>query len=558
MVAIAQGVPHRDEIGMRFGIGLSLCRQIPQIGVALGKGTQAATDDAAMIEGDEDFAAFALVELDKLFDGWNKTTHLEPVVRLEESVEASEFLFRLYLAGLHPHLIDVGDAATLSACKPVLGSHGMERVVYLLPADGEIAVASKMAVAEHLLGKVAELGKQAQVAPELSCDGGEQMAKHLRLVGFFVILPLAVDVPLGEEIGREERAATANDSQQMPQDVAVLIVCNGHIGSLSWSLLDNPEQVGAVEEIAAIHLRQRLAIGNYFDYNIRHGIAKILKSNGVRDNILVFLYLCNKKLCILEISFIGAGNLASNLAPALAKAGHHIRQVYSRTKASAEALAKDVGAEATTRLGQIAPDSDLYVFSVKDAVLGQLIGEVARKAREKMFVHTAGSVPMDIFKGFVEHYGVIYPMQTFSKTALVEFGNIPCFIEASDNRTLSTVEEVAKSVSNRVMQMDSEHRKYLHLAAVLACNFTNHCYAMAERLLEQHQIPFEVMLPLIDRTAEKVHTLSPLEAQTGPAVRFDTNVMERQKQLLENEDVRNIYDLMSRDIHRYAITKSER
>ena len=121
------------------------------------------------------------------------------------------------------------------------------------------------------------------------------MAKHLRLVSFFVILPLAVDVPLGEEIGREERAATANDSQQMAQDVAVLIVCNGHIGSLSWSLLDNPEQVGAVEEIAAIHLRQRLAIGNYFDYNIRHGIAKILKSNGVRDNILVFLYLSSIK-----------------------------------------------------------------------------------------------------------------------------------------------------------------------------------------------------------------------------------------------------------------------
>ena len=80
MIAIAQGVPHRDEIGMRFGIGLSLCRQIPQIGVALGKGTQAATDDAAMIEGDEDFAAVALVELEELFDGWNKTTHLEPVV----------------------------------------------------------------------------------------------------------------------------------------------------------------------------------------------------------------------------------------------------------------------------------------------------------------------------------------------------------------------------------------------------------------------------------------------------------------------------------------------
>ncbi|MGI6223989.1 MAG: Rossmann-like and DUF2520 domain-containing protein [Prevotella sp.] len=254
----------------------------------------------------------------------------------------------------------------------------------------------------------------------------------------------------------------------------------------------------------------------------------------------------------MEISFVGAGNLATNLAPALLKAGHHIRQVYSRTEASAEALAVAVGAEPITDLAQMDAGSDIYFFSVKDSVLEQLIKELALTVKGKVFVHTAGSLPLSIFQPYVEHYGVLYPMQTFSKSALVDFSNIPCFIEASDKLTLTKLSQLANSVSNRVEEMDSGRRKYLHLAAVFACNFTNHCYAIAEKLLSQHQIPFDVMLSLIDRTAEKVHTLHPIEAQTGPAVRFDTNVMKQQMQLLADDESRKIYELMSREIHRYA------
>ena len=260
--------------------------------------------------------------------------------------------------------------------------------------------------------------------------------------------------------------------------------------------------------------------------------------------------------CILEISFIGAGNLATNLAHALYHAGHHILQVYSRTQHSAEVLAEAVEAEPLTDLGLMTDNADVYIFSVTDRVLEELIKELAETVKGKVFLHTAGSIPMRVFEPYAERFGVLYPMQTFSKTTLVDFADIPCFIEASDSATFAVISNLAGTVSRQIYEMDSDRRRYLHLAAVFACNFTNHCYAIAEEMLRCHQIPFEVMLPLIDRTAQKIHELSPQESQTGPAVRFDTNVMDKHLQLLDDQMTRSIYELLSEDIHRYATSNS--
>jgi predicted short-subunit dehydrogenase-like oxidoreductase (DUF2520 family) len=109
---------------------------------------------------------------------------------------------------------------------------------------------------------------------------------------------------------------------------------------------------------------------------------------------------------------------------------------------------------------------------------------------------------------------------------------------------------LAKSVSSEVRELSSADRKHLHLAAVFACNFANHCYALSAKVLEHHGIPFEVMLPLIDETARKVHTMHPLEAQTGPAIRYDQNVIEAQKALLSDDaSAQEIYDMMRKSIH---------
>ena len=251
----------------------------------------------------------------------------------------------------------------------------------------------------------------------------------------------------------------------------------------------------------------------------------------------------------MKIVLIGAGNLATHLGKALHAAGHDMVQVFSRTMQSAETLASLLDAEPLTDISQVRDDADVYIFSVKDSALEQLISQLCG-GEKKVFLHTAGSMPMSVFRGKALHYGVLYPMQTFSKQREVDFSIIPCFIEANDEFALKQIEGLAGQISHRVYQLSSEDRKYLHLSAVFACNFANHCYAASQKLLQQHGIPFDVMLPLIDETAAKVHGMTPKEAQTGPAVRYDENVIGKQIQLLENQPYfQKIYDCMSKSIH---------
>jgi predicted short-subunit dehydrogenase-like oxidoreductase (DUF2520 family) len=255
----------------------------------------------------------------------------------------------------------------------------------------------------------------------------------------------------------------------------------------------------------------------------------------------------------MKIVLIGAGNLATNLGVALLSAGHDILQVYSRTMKSASILAEKVGGSPTNEIKNINSNADVYILSVKDSILSELIPEVCKGKEKRIFIHTAGSVSMDIFKGMAYHYGVLYPMQTFSKDKELIFNDIPCFVEANDKLSENSIMELANSLTNIVYRLSSEDRKHLHLAAVFASNFVNHCYSLSSEILKKHNIPFEVILPLIDETANKVHKLSPSQAQTGPAVRFDENVLRNQSLLLKGNPLqKDIYDRMSLSIHQLA------
>lgn len=240
---------------------------------------------------------------------------------------------------------------------------------------------------------------------------------------------------------------------------------------------------------------------------------------------------------LMRIALVGRGRLAYSLLPALQRAGHQVVSVNSRT------------------LAELPPNAEVCIISVKDSALQEVISQVACRTVSPVFLHTAGSMPMTVFEGHARRYGVFYPMQTFSKERQVDFSSIPTFIEASDAATLELVHTLASSITQRVYELSTEDRKYLHLSAVFACNFANHCYAMSAELLEKHGLPFDVMLPLIDETATKVHTLHPLDAQTGPAVRYDENVIRMQAQLLaDNPAMQDLYERLSLHIHQKANT----
>lgn len=250
----------------------------------------------------------------------------------------------------------------------------------------------------------------------------------------------------------------------------------------------------------------------------------------------------------MDIVFVGSGRVATHLAKALYAGGHRITAVYSRTIASAEVLANEVNALPTNRIDALPQKADVFILSVKDSVLKDVITELEKGREQQFFLHTAGSIPMSVFGSHL-HCGVFYPMQTFSKEKAVDFSRVHIFIEGCDAESLNLARKIAETLSTNVHELSSSERRYLHLAAVFACNFANHCYALSAQILEAHGLPFESMLPLIMETAEKVESVHPREAQTGPASRRDENVMDAQKALLtDNPRMQQIYDIMSKSI----------
>lgn len=252
----------------------------------------------------------------------------------------------------------------------------------------------------------------------------------------------------------------------------------------------------------------------------------------------------------LKIICIGAGNLGTQLALAYKRDDQEIYQVYSRSKESAQSLASLCGADYTTDINTIKEDADIYVYSLKDTVLSDIIRLINTK--QGVHIHTAGSLPITIFEGHQENYGVFYPFQTFSKSKQVDFSTIPILIEANTEANTLFLQKIAKKLSHQVIRCSSEQRKAVHLSGVFACNFTNHMYAIASNILKETNMPFEVLLPLINETNAKIHELSPEDAQTGPAVRYDNNVIDKHLEALNGLPAeKEIYELISKNIHKY-------
>ena len=252
----------------------------------------------------------------------------------------------------------------------------------------------------------------------------------------------------------------------------------------------------------------------------------------------------------MKIVFIGAGNLATRLSLAMQRVGMQIGQVYSHTEASARQLATQLGCPWTNDLSALQEDGDLYVFSLKDTVLSDVISKV--KPNNGMWVHTAGSMSMSVFEGYAQRFGVLYPLQTFSKGRNVNFDVIPIFLEANTDKNADYLKNIASALSENVRFMSSEKRRSLHLAAVFACNCTNHIYTLSYKLLENESIPADVLLPLIDETVSKIHSMPPAAAQTGPAIRYDENVINKHLAMLDDPDMQAIYRLLSQSIHKEA------
>lgn len=258
----------------------------------------------------------------------------------------------------------------------------------------------------------------------------------------------------------------------------------------------------------------------------------------------------NKKEPSLRVVMLGSGNVATHLAQALHTMNHDILQVYSPTYKNAERLAEKVHAQPMDRLESVTRTAQLYLFSVKDDALPSVIQQMPRT--QGVWAHTAGSIPMNVFASRAHTFGVLYPLQTFSKAREIHFQTIPLFIEANNQEAYNLLESVARTLSNTVYPLPGDKRALLHLAAVFACNFTNHMYHLAQEIIQEGDIPFDALKPLIAETAQKVMEMPPREAQTGPAVRYDETVMREHLQRLSTPQLKELYTLISKSIHRHT------
>lgn len=227
----------------------------------------------------------------------------------------------------------------------------------------------------------------------------------------------------------------------------------------------------------------------------------------------------------LRISIIGAGNVATHIATALSSKAKVI-QIYTPHMESASRLAGMTGAEAIDDLSMLDTTVDGMIISIKDDAVEQLLGDISRlftagQTAKPVWMHTAGSVDMNCFPDSMPRHGILYPLQTFSRDVAVDMRLVPFFIEASDSKSLEMIYSVASLLSDTVKPLDSESRRTLHAAAVLACNMPMYLWSLAHDILQTHGLDFTVMRPLLEVTLDKAMNRNPADVITGPARRGD-------------------------------------
>lgn len=246
---------------------------------------------------------------------------------------------------------------------------------------------------------------------------------------------------------------------------------------------------------------------------------------------------------MIRVSIIGSGNLAQHLIVAFSKTTDiELVQVFARKDAAVAHLTSPD--KIYTNFNDIIA-ADLFIIAITDDAISEVSAVIPFS--NQLVVHTSGSVSIEAIDN-KNRQGVFYTLQTFSKSKEVDFKTIPICIETKNEKDFQILEKVAKSISNTVYKINSEQRKALHIAAVFVCNFVNHLYQIGNDICIENDLPFEILKPLIQETANKVLTLSPNQAQTGPAKRIDIQTINAHLSFLSDENQKEIYKMLTKSI----------
>lgn len=241
-----------------------------------------------------------------------------------------------------------------------------------------------------------------------------------------------------------------------------------------------------------------------------------------------------------KITLIGSGKTAHALGKALLAGRHEIIQVWSKTIANADHLAKLLNAASTDSLSEISADADVYVIAVKDDAIGEVAAQL--NIENKIIAHTSGIKSKELLRSASTSYGIFYPFVSMTKETEPNFRSALFMIEGSDTDTAETLSNLAQSLSDKVIMVEEPQRQSLHLAAVFAHNFTNHMFTVAEKILADKGLSFDDLRPLIAAHIANVQQLSPSTLQTGPAIRHDSSTIDAHLALLgSNSEFKQLY-----------------
>lgn len=250
----------------------------------------------------------------------------------------------------------------------------------------------------------------------------------------------------------------------------------------------------------------------------------------------------------MKIALLGSGNVAFHMSKAFIKAGHSITQVWSRNPNHAVSFALETGADSINSIESILPDIDIIIIAVNDNGIEKVTSQIPHHSRQ-LVLHTSGTTPLSVLEKYIPNCGVMYPLQTFSKLVDVDFSSVPLCIEGNNPEALHQIKAIATQLSKNINEVNSHQRALLHISAVFACNFTNHFYYIAQQILENNNLNFDLLRPLIQETTDKVMLNMPSEVQTGPAYRNDEQTIEHHLAILQTQPKwQELYQKLSQDI----------
>ena len=246
---------------------------------------------------------------------------------------------------------------------------------------------------------------------------------------------------------------------------------------------------------------------------------------------------------MIQVIIIGSGNVSQHLIKTFQKSKKiNVLQVFSRQK---EALAHLLDSDKIINNLKDIAKADLYILAVSDDAIAEVSSQLPFTNR--LVAHTSGSVSLDALDK-KNRNGIFYPLQSFSKKAEVDFSQIPICLESQTEIDFELLKKIGEIISDKVYKINSDQRKSLHISAVFVNNFVNHLYQIGHSICMENKVPFEVLSALIQETANKVRTLSPTEAQTGPAIRKDEKTIQTHLDFLTDENQKNIYKILTQSI----------